>query len=108
MNPLTYGGGFDNRVRFLDEIYAEMRKNVTKDFAVQVCFFANEYVVGGRTEAEAYVLVQHLDDLGVDALNVSNGTYASDMVHQIIAPMFTEHALNADTAAQIKKLVSCR
>lgn len=102
-----YGGCFDNRVRFLDEIYAEVRKNVSKDFAVQVRFSPNEYVVGGRTETEAYVLAQHLDDLGVDALNVSNGAYASDMIHQVIAPMFTDHALNADTAAQIKKLVSC-
>jgi len=102
-----YGGCFENRTRILDEIYAEIRKNVGNDFPVQVRISANEYLLGGRTEADTYELVRHLDELGVDAIHVSNGMYASPVVRQIIAPMFTEHALNMDVAEQIKKLVSC-
>lgn len=102
-----YGGCFENRVRILDEIYAEMRKNTTKDFVIMVRFSANEYLTGGRTEVESYQLAIHLDELGVDAINVSNGAYAADATHQIIAPMFTDHGINVDVAGEIKKMVSC-
>ena len=101
-----YGGCFENRVRFLDEIYNEIRKN-TKSIAVTVRFSANEYVTGGRTEVESYQLAIHLDQLGIDGLNISNGAYASDATHQIIAPMFTDHGINVDVAGEIKKMVSC-
>lgn len=102
-----YGGCFENRTRILDEIYACIRENVGKDFPVQVRISANEYLLGGRTEADTYELVRHLDELGVDAIHVSNGMYASPVIRQIIAPMYTEHAFNMDTAEQVKKLVSC-
>ena len=102
-----YGGCFDNRARILDEIYTEIRENVGRDFPVQVHVSANEYLLGGRTEADTYELVRHLDELGVDAIHVSNGMYASPVIRQIIAPMYTEHAFNMEVAEQIKKLVSC-
>lgn len=102
-----YGGCFENRVRFLDKIYAEIRKNVGDDFPVTVRISANENVVGGRTEAESYELARHCDELGVDAIHVSNGVYGSnDMRRMIIAPMFAEHAFNMDSAEAVKKLVS--
>ena len=66
------------------------------DFPVQVRISANEYLLGGRTEADTYELVRHLDELGVDAIHVSNGMYASPVLRQIIAPMYTEHAFNMD------------
>lgn len=101
-----YGGCFENRVRFLDNLYGEIRSRVGDDFPVIVRISANENVVGGRTEAESYELARHLDELGVNAIHVSNGVYASDdMRRMIIAPMFAEHAFNADNAEQIKKLV---
>ena len=102
-----YGGCFENRTRILDEIYACIRENVGDDFPVQVRISANEYLLGGRTEADTYELVRHLDELGIDAIHVSNGMYASPIIFQIIAPMYTKHALNIEVAEQVKKLVSC-
>ena len=102
-----YGGCFENRTRILDEIYACIRENVGKDFPVQVRVSANEYLLGGRTEADTFELVRHLDELGVDAIHVSNGMYASPVIRQIIAPMYTEHAFNMNTAEMVRKLVSC-
>ncbi len=102
-----YGGCFENRVRFLDEIYAAVRANVGDDYPVQVRFSANEFIPGGRTEAESYQLARHMDELGIDAINVSNGVYASDMKHQVIAPMFSDHAFNMEAAMNIRKLVKC-
>ena len=102
-----YGGCFANRCRFLDEVYAEVRKNVGPDFPIMVRISVNEYAPGGRKEAESYALARHLDELGVDAIHVSNGTYASDMEHSIITNMFADQAFNTDAAKQIKDLVSC-
>ncbi|MCD7839121.1 MAG: FAD-dependent oxidoreductase [Erysipelotrichaceae bacterium] len=100
-----YGGCFDNRVRIVDEIIVAMREAVG-DFPIQIRISGNEYVVGGRTEAETYQLVRHLEEVGFDAIHVSNGVYAAHPLNQIIAPMFTDHALNMDTAEQVKKLVN--
>lgn len=102
-----YGGCFENRIRFLDEIYLEVRKNVGYDFPITVRYSANEYVIGGRTEVETYQIAMHLDELKIDGLNISNGVYAADATHQIIAPMFTDHGINVNTAATIKNMVSC-
>ncbi|MCD8027129.1 MAG: FAD-dependent oxidoreductase [Erysipelotrichaceae bacterium] len=102
-----YGGCFDNRVRILDEIYHSIRENVGYDFPVIVRMSVNEYVTGGRTEAESYELARHLDELGIDAINVSNGVYASSPNHEVISSTYADNALNMDTCEQIKKLVSC-
>lgn len=100
-----YGGCFDNRVRIVAEIIAAMREQVGDDFPIQVRFSSMDYVTGGRTEAESYELCRFFEDVGFDAINVSNGMYASHPKDQIIAPMFTDHALNMERAAQIKALV---
>lgn len=100
-----YGGCFDNRARFLDEVFYEIRRQVGEDFPIIVRFSGIEYVSGGRTEAESMELAIHIEELGADALHISNGTYSSDPLHQIIASMHTKHALNMNMAAEIKKLV---
>ena len=100
-----YGGCFDNRVRIVDEIYAAMREAVGSDFPLTVRISVNEYVEGGRTEAESYELALHLATLGFDAIHASNGVYAAHPRNQIIAPMFTPHALNMNTAEDLKHLL---
>lgn len=101
-----YGGCFDNRARFLDEVYAAVRQAVGEDFPVIVRMSVNEYLLGGRTEAESFVLARHCEELGFNAVHISNGMYASPALRQIIAPMFTEHALNMQGAQQVKELLT--
>ena len=100
-----YGGCFDNRVRFLDEIYAAVRAAVGNDFPVIVRISVNEYLLGGRTEAESFVLARHCEELGFDGVHISNGMYATHPIRQIIGPMYTEHALNMHGAEQVKGLL---
>lgn len=99
-----YGGCFDNRVRIVNEIIAAMRKEVG-DFPIQIRISSHEFVQGGRTEAETYQLVKHLEKIGFDSINVSNGAYASHPINQVIGPMFSDHALNMERAFNIKKIV---
>ena len=100
-----YGGCFDNRVRIVDETLAAMREQVGDDFPIQVRFSSKDFVTGGRTEAESYELALHFQEVGFDAINVSNAMYQSHPINQTIAPMFTDHALNMDRSEQIKRLV---
>lgn len=102
-----YGGCFTNRVRIFDEVYENVRKKVGYDYPVIVRMSVNEYVPGGRTEAESYQLARHFDQLGVDAIHVSNGCYASDPNHHVISSMFAEHGFNADSAGKINAMVKC-
>lgn len=102
-----YGGCFENRTRFIDQIYNSIREKAGRDFPICIRISANEYTVGGRTEAETYELAQHLDELGVDAISVSNGAYAAEPTLTMIGSMFTRHAINMDASGEIKKLVSC-
>lgn len=101
-----YGGCFDNRVRFLDEIYAAVRKAVGEDFPVIVRVSRNEFVMGGRTEAETYELSRHMEELGFDGIHITNGIYQSPPLGQAIGPMFLDHGFNMDAAEQIRKMVS--
>ncbi len=100
-----YGGCFDNRVRIVDEIMAAMREQVGPDFPIQVRISSSDLVPGGRTIAETLELARHLEEIGFAAINCSNGMYASRAVNQIIAPMFTDHALNMDRSDRIRQVV---
>lgn len=100
-----YGGCFDNRVRIVDEIMDVMRAEVGPDFPIQVRISSDDLVPGGRTIAETLELARHLEEIGFAAINCSNGMYASKAVNQIIAPMFTDHALNMDRSELIRRAV---
>ncbi|WP_273394738.1 FAD-dependent oxidoreductase [Thermophilibacter mediterraneus] len=101
-----YGGCFENRVRIVDEIIGAMRAQTGPDFAITVRISSDDLVPGGRTIAETLQLCRHLEEVGFDAINCSNGMYASAPTDQVIAPMFTPHALNMERSALIKQVVS--
>ena len=101
-----YGGCFENRVRIVDEILAAMRAQTGPDFAITVRLSSDDLVPGGRTIAETLQLCRHLEEVGFDAINCSNGMYASAPTDQVIAPMFTPHAFNMERSALIKQVVS--
>lgn len=76
-----YGGTFENRCRIVDEIYALIRKNCGPDFVITVRLNADDHMeaIGmpgeGITLPEGVRLAKHMEELGVDAINISCGTY---------------------------------
>ncbi len=100
-----YGGNFDNRTRFLKEIYENIRAKVGKDFAVTVRLSVVEDMPGGRDMAESRILAKLIEEWGFDALHVSCAVYG-DHNRQIVSPMYVSHAWQADLAAEIKKIVN--
>lgn len=70
-----YGGSLENRMRFLVEIYNEMRKQVGESFPILVKLTASEFFEGGLTFAETREICAALEDLGVNGLEISGNIH---------------------------------
>ncbi len=66
-----YGGSFENRMRFLAEIIAGIRKRCGKKFPASVRINAEEMIEGGIDLHEAVKIAVALEAVGADAINVS-------------------------------------
>lgn len=70
-----YGGSLDNRMRFLLEIYAEIRKLVGDEYPILVKLTASEFFEGGLTFDETRMVCQKLEAIGVDAIIISGNIH---------------------------------
>jgi 2,4-dienoyl-CoA reductase-like NADH-dependent reductase (Old Yellow Enzyme family) len=113
LSPLTnqradeYGGPLENRMRFLLETYQTVRASVGADFPVTIKLTAADHLPGGFTPEEAQEVARRLDELGIDAIEVSSGTPASGdrtpARTKIDSP--DKEAYNADLAKAVKQAV---
>lgn len=99
-----YGGCLYNRMRFVREIYDEVRSRVGYDYPITIRISADEFVPGGNTIAEARVVAMELEKSGFDALNVSASVYFNYPT-TISAPMSVPHAWLSNYAEEMKKVV---
>jgi len=83
LSPLTnirtdrYGGSLKNRFRFLEEVYTSVREQVGPDFPVVIKLTGSDNLDGGLKIEDAVFFAQSLQDLGIDAIEVSAGTSGS-------------------------------
>jgi dimethylglycine catabolism A len=68
-----YGGTLDNRVRLPLEVLAEVRRGVSKKFAVGLRFLAEECIAGGSTSEDAVFFGGAFAKAGVDFISLSRG-----------------------------------
>ncbi|NYD43152.1 NADH:flavin oxidoreductase/NADH oxidase [Nocardioides panaciterrulae] len=68
-----YGGSFDNRVRLLLDVVAEVRDRVSAEVPVVVRISATDWVEGGWTAEDSVRLAALLREAGVDLVDVSTG-----------------------------------
>ncbi len=115
LSPLTnrrtdaYGGSFENRSRFLYEVYQAVREAVGSDFPVMIKLNASDNLAGGLDIEDGIRAARLLSDTGIDAIEVSAGTSASGSLNparkKIDKP--EKEAYNLDLARRIKGAVSC-
>lgn len=67
-----YGGGSENRARFLKEIISSVREEVGRDFPIIVRISATDYSQGGLTPEEWVRILKPLESQ-LDAIHVSSG-----------------------------------
>ncbi len=72
-----YGGSLDNRMRFLLDIYTEIRKRVGNDFPILVKLTASEFFEGGLTFDETRLICKKLEEIGVDAIIISGNIHGN-------------------------------
>lgn len=70
-----WGGSFDNRIRFVREIYENVRKRTGEGFNVSIKINSSDFQKGGFGEEESLLTAQVLDDLGFDLIEISGGSW---------------------------------
>ena len=105
-----YGGSFDNRMRFITEIITGIKEQCGEDYPLVVRLTVDEmYAKIGQPE-KGYNLetgkkiAKRLEELGVDAINVSCACY--DTYNYWLEPTSFEPGWRAYLAKEIKETVS--
>ncbi len=83
LSPLTnqrtdaWGGSLQNRARLLIDIVRAIRARVAPDFGVGVKLNSADFQKGGFEPGDALAVVRWLNDLAVDFVELSGGSYES-------------------------------
>ena len=83
LSPLTnrrrddFGGSREGRFRFLEEIYRAVRREVGHDYPVIIKLSASDNLDGGLEIEDAIWFAERLQEMGIDAIEVSAGTAGS-------------------------------
>jgi 2,4-dienoyl-CoA reductase-like NADH-dependent reductase (Old Yellow Enzyme family) len=72
-----WGGSAEKRRRFVLAVYAEIRRQVGKDFPVGIKLNSADFQRGGFTEEESMATIRALAEAGIDLVEISGGTYES-------------------------------
>lgn len=115
LSPLTnrrsdeYGGGIQNRTRFLLEVYRKVRETVGADYPVFIKLNAADNLDGGLEIDDAVYAAGQLSEAGIDAIEVSAGTPASGEKSPARQKIDTpeKEAYNLELARRIKEAASC-
>ncbi|MFI8035168.1 NADH:flavin oxidoreductase/NADH oxidase family protein [Acinetobacter sp. ABJ_C3_5] len=72
-----WGGSLENRMRFLSEVYQAIRMKVGPDFPIGVKLNSADFMKGGFDEQDSIQVIKKLEQLGVNLIEISGGTYES-------------------------------
>lgn len=72
-----WGGDEERRFHFVEEVFKAVRKEVGKQYPVMIKINADDYLEGGLRPPEALRVVKRLEEMGLDAVEVSGGMYES-------------------------------
>ncbi|MDB5362565.1 MAG: 2,4-dienoyl-CoA reductase [Rhodospirillales bacterium] len=120
LSPLTnrrtdrWGGAIENRARLLIEAVKAVRAVVRPGFAVAVKLNSADFQRGGFDQADAVQVIRMLNDLPVDLLELSGGSYESPAMQGRTADghtlareaYFLEFAVELQRAARMPVMVT--
>lgn len=99
-----YGGSFENRMRFIEEIIVGIKAECGRDYPVTVRLSVDEFIEGGIDLELSKDICRYLEKLGIDGLHISCGTY--DSMDRIIESPLFEQGWRVYLADEIKKEVN--
>lgn len=102
-----WGGSLENRMRFLLDIYREMRQRTSRGFIISVKLNSADFQKGGFSEDESIQAVKILADTGIDLIEISGGNYeAPAMLEGVKESTRRREAYFLDYAARAR--AACR
>ena len=75
-----WGGTLANRMRFLEETYKEIRKQVGRSFPIGIKLNSADFQKGGFTEDESMEVLQKMSEIGIDLIEISGGNYENPIM----------------------------
>ncbi|GAB6182582.1 oxidoreductase [Thermodesulfovibrio hydrogeniphilus] len=81
-----WGGDEERRFHFLEEVYQSIRDNVGYDYPVMIKLNACDFIEGGLTVEESLRIAKRLENLGIDAIEVSGGIVESKPEERPVRP----------------------
>lgn len=72
-----YGSNLERRMTFLEEVVEDVRSAVGDNYPVTIKLTASDHLDGGLTAQDAVIIAKRLEELGIDAIEVSSGTAVS-------------------------------
>lgn len=105
-----YGGSFENRMRFITNIIKGIREKCGEDFplivrlAVDECYYYIDEPDKGYKLDEGVKIAKALEELGVDAIDVSSGNY--DTFNCWLEPVTFEPGWRKHMAKAVKEAVN--
>ncbi|HAM49914.1 MAG TPA: hypothetical protein DCP92_04180 [Nitrospiraceae bacterium] len=72
-----WGGDEERRFHFLEEIYFAIRKEVGEDYPLLIKMNADDMIEGGLNVVDSVGIAKRLEELGIDAFEVTGGMYES-------------------------------
>ena len=97
-----YGGDLNGRMRFLQRIIERIREKIGNT-PIMVRINGDDYLPEGITIEDSKAIAKCLEDVGVDAINVSAGTRESHEYQ--VPPRALPEGCNVHLAVEIKKVV---
>jgi 2,4-dienoyl-CoA reductase-like NADH-dependent reductase (Old Yellow Enzyme family) len=73
----AYGGSIENRARMLAEVVRAIRKRVGEDYPLLIKINSRDFLEGGLELDDSLRAGTMLKDVGLDAIEISGGTFAS-------------------------------
>jgi 2,4-dienoyl-CoA reductase-like NADH-dependent reductase (Old Yellow Enzyme family) len=70
-----WGGSFENRFRFVEEIYKRTRAKTGPGFNIGIKINSSDFQKGGFTEEDSINVAKALDALGIDLIEISGGSW---------------------------------
>lgn len=70
-----WGGNFENRFRFVKEIYSRIRARTGGGFNIAIKINSSDFQKGGFTEEDSIAVAESLDKLGIDLIEISGGSW---------------------------------
>ena len=104
-----YGGSFENRLRFLREVFADVRVKCGAEFPVIVRLSMDEFYPEtgknqGLTLEDGVRIAKAIEEMGADAIDVSSGTY--ETMNYWLEPTTFACGWRKHLAAAVKQAVS--